>query len=123
MSDILPPAPIDAPFASYNWVDWYRKVRDAINAAQTVQWTAITGQPTTIGGYGITDAVSLSGNETLSNKVFVPVAGVTLQFVGAITDGSSVGAGTLNNAPTVGDPSKWIPIDDNGTIRYIPTWT
>jgi len=31
--------------------------------------------------------------------------------------------GTLGNAPTVGNPTKWIPINDGGTTRYIPTWT
>lgn len=56
MADILPPAPIDAPFSSYNWIDWYKKVRDAINNATTLAWTAITGTPTTLAGYGITDA-------------------------------------------------------------------
>jgi hypothetical protein len=41
MADILPPAPIDAPFASYNWTDWYKKVRDAINSGGTVTWNNI----------------------------------------------------------------------------------
>ena len=40
-----------------------------------------------------------------------------------LTNGAGAGAGTLTNAPSAGDPSRWIPIDDNGTIRYIPTWT
>ena len=53
MADILPPAPVDAPFGSYNWADWYKKVRDAINSATTVAWTVITGTPTTMAGYGI----------------------------------------------------------------------
>jgi hypothetical protein len=26
------------------------------------------------------------------------------------------------NAPAAGNPTKWIPIDDNGTTRYIPAW-
>ena len=56
MPDILPPAPVDAPFGSYNWTDWYKKVRDAINAAETISWSAITGTPTTLSGYGITNA-------------------------------------------------------------------
>lgn len=58
MADILPPAPIGIPFGSYGWDDWYRKVRDAINNAQTVSWASITGTPTTLSGYGITDALS-----------------------------------------------------------------
>jgi len=42
MADIIPPIPIDAPFASYNWVDWYQKVRRAINEAQNLKWSQIT---------------------------------------------------------------------------------
>lgn len=61
MSDILPPAPIDAPFTSYNWTDWYKKVRDAINNTATVAWATITGTPTTLAGYGITDGQNTSG--------------------------------------------------------------
>lgn len=38
-------------------------------------------------------------------------------------DGAGVSAGTLTNAPSAGDPSKWVPIDDNGTTRYVPSWT
>lgn len=41
----------------------------------------------------------------------------------ALTDFAGAGAGTLTNAPTAGDPTKWIAIVDNGTTRYIPTWT
>lgn len=41
----------------------------------------------------------------------------------ALTNGAGAGAGTLTNAPTAGSPTKWIPINDNGTVRYIPTWT
>jgi hypothetical protein len=56
MADILPPAPIGSPFASYNWDDWYRKVRDAINNASEIDWNIIINKPTTLTGYGITDA-------------------------------------------------------------------
>jgi hypothetical protein len=40
----------------------------------------------------------------------------------AMTDGAGVAAGTLLNAPAAGNPTKWIPINDNGTTRYIPAW-
>lgn len=36
--------------------------------------------------------------------------------------GAAASAGTLTNAPSVGNPTKWIPVDDNGTTRYIPAW-
>lgn len=38
------------------------------------------------------------------------------------SNGASVGAGTLTTAPVAGNPTKWIPVDDNGTTRYIPAW-
>jgi hypothetical protein len=39
-----------------------------------------------------------------------------------LTNGAASGAGTITNAPTAGNPTKWIPINDNGTTRYIPAW-
>ena len=39
-----------------------------------------------------------------------------------VTSGSGAREGTLTNAPTAGNPTKWIPFNDNGTIRYIPAW-
>lgn len=39
-----------------------------------------------------------------------------------LTNGAGAAAGTLTNAPVSGNPTKWIGINDNGTIRYIPTW-
>lgn len=39
-----------------------------------------------------------------------------------LADGSGVGAGTLTNAPAAGNPTKWIAIDDNGTVRHFPAW-
>jgi hypothetical protein len=141
MSQILPPAPVDAPFGAYNWVDWYKKVRDAINDASSVAWSIITGTPTTIAGYGITDGVTKTGTETLSNKTLTaPVigaaTGTSLSLSGAITTGSTqlhatsvsltnaagASTATLTNSPVVGNPTKWIEINDNGTVRRIPTW-
>lgn len=40
----------------------------------------------------------------------------------ALTNGAAAAAGTLTNAPTAGNPTKWVPINDNGTTRYIPAW-
>lgn len=36
--------------------------------------------------------------------------------------GAAAQTGTLTNGPTAGNPTKWIPVDDNGTTRYIPAW-
>ena len=40
----------------------------------------------------------------------------------SFTNGAAAAAGTLTNAPAAGNPTKWIPIDDNGTTRHIPAW-
>jgi len=40
----------------------------------------------------------------------------------AFTNGAAAAARTLTNAPTAGNPTKWVPIVDNGTTRYIPAW-
>lgn len=40
----------------------------------------------------------------------------------ALTNGAAFGTGTLTNAPIAGDPTKWFPINDNGTTRYVPSW-
>lgn len=40
----------------------------------------------------------------------------------SLTNGAAGNTATLTNAPAVGNPTKWIPISDNGTTRYIPCW-
>lgn len=52
----------------------------------------------------------------LGNRQLMKISGASF------TDGAGSSAGTLTNAPAVGNPTKWIPIDDNGTTRYIPAW-
>lgn len=42
MADQIPPSPVDAPFGSYNWQDWFFKVRTAINSAAAISWSQIT---------------------------------------------------------------------------------
>lgn len=37
-------------------------------------------------------------------------------------DGTAAAAGTLNNAPTAGDPAYWLKVKVNGLVRYIPCW-
>lgn len=64
--------------------------------------------------------VTSGGVETQLN---VATAGqIAATTVGAYTNNAAAAAGTLANAPVVGNPTKWIPINDNGTIRNIPAW-
>jgi len=52
----------------------------------------------------------------LGNRQLMKISGA------AFDNGAGAQAGTITNSPTVGNPTKWIPIDDNGTTRYIPAW-
>lgn len=53
----------------------------------------------------------------------ITTAGGTLLTTSAsLTNGAAAATGTLTNAPAAGNPTKWIPINDNGTTRYIPAW-
>lgn len=40
----------------------------------------------------------------------------------SLTSGAAAQVATLTNAPSAGNPSKWIAINDNGSTRYIPAW-
>lgn len=63
-----------------------------------------------------------NGDLAIGGKMTVNSA-TLLASTTTLTNGAGVALGTLTNAPTAGDPSKWILIDDNGTTRKIPTWT
>jgi hypothetical protein len=40
----------------------------------------------------------------------------------ALSDNGGANTATLTNAPLAGNPTKWLAINDNGTIRRIPSW-
>jgi hypothetical protein len=70
-------------------------------------------------------------NEGLQQDVYIPpVTNDTenrnskflVNSVVPLQNFAAAAAATLNNAPAVGNPTKWIAINDNGTTRYIPTW-
>ena len=61
---------------------------------------------------------------TISSAGLITTSSTTLHATSAaLGNGAGAGGGTLTNAPTAGNPTKWVPINDNGTTRYIPTWT
>lgn len=68
------------------------------------------------GGVGIAKALIIGGALTVNSATLIK-SNTTL------TDGAGAAAGTLLNAPTAGNPTKWCLINDNGTIRKFPTWT
>jgi hypothetical protein len=155
----LPPQPIGVTPGSSYWNDWYEKLRTFVEQITTsVDWSIITGKPTTLAGYGITNgqttlvnsaglAAALSdetgtglavfnNSPTLVTPAIGAATGTSVALTGgittgnttlhtttvALTNGAGAGLGTITNAPAAGNPTKWVPINDNGTTRYIPAW-
>ena len=95
----------------------------ANNILKLMNGTASAAVPTA-GGYfyvtaGVLHFVDGAGNITTLSSINGQLAASTTQ---AYTNNSSSNVGTISNAPTAGNPTKWIPINDNGTIRNIPAW-
>jgi hypothetical protein len=67
--------------------------------------------------------MSLSNVGALGVRGLITTGSATLMASSvSLTNGAAGNAGTLANAPAAGNPTKWIPINDNGTVRYIPAW-
>jgi hypothetical protein len=64
MATKLPPLPVGIPPGHSYFNDWYEKMRFILNNNLIVTtWANITGTPTTLAGYGITDSVEFSTNK------------------------------------------------------------
>lgn len=66
------------------------------------------------------DAVDITGGEVTAN--LKNNQSVLLETIATLSNGAGSSAGTLLNAPSAGNPTKWVPINDNGTTRYVPSW-
>jgi len=76
------------------------------------QFYAVGGILFYIDQNSVTTTLSLNANGQLANN----------QSGSNYTNNAGAQAGTLTNSPTAGNPTAWIPINDNGTIRNIPAW-
>lgn len=68
---------------------------------------------------------SVSGQWIPASSVIAGITDTTGNLISSgvdLTNGSGSDIATLNTAPVSGDPTKWVPIDDNGTTRYLPVW-
>jgi hypothetical protein len=71
----------------------------------------------------MTEALRLDASQNATFAGSIKVGSTTMISSSvAFTNGAAANAGTITNAPAVGNPTKWIPINDNGTTRYIPAW-
>lgn len=68
MAKKLPPLPTGVAPGSGYWNDWYEKLRTLVNSISAgFSWSLITGTPTSLAGYGITDPVELTTNKNNAN--------------------------------------------------------
>lgn len=68
-------------------------------------------------------AAGFTGTGLLVRQTSPTFADATLHRTSTtLTNGAAAAAGTLANAPVAGNPTKWAPVDDNGTTRYVPMW-
>lgn len=85
MADIVPPFPIEAPFNSYAAVDWYQKIRRAINNGATIAWNQISD----FSGSNLTQLVTRNYSDLQgipTNSAIIPLASLTLSGTqGSIT--------------------------------------
>ena len=82
-----------------------------------------TGNKTFSGTVSCGSTLAVTGATTLTGGLNVGLNGGSfLNTTTDMYDWSSTYVGTLANAPYPGNPTKWIPISDNGVVRIIPTW-
>lgn len=84
--------------------------------------TALVAGFTGTGALARQTAPTFLGDVTIGGKVKVGSATALVTSTVAMNNGAAAAAGTILNAPAAGNPTKWIPIDDNGTVRYVPAW-
>lgn len=101
MSNIIPPAPIDAQFGAYNWIDWYEKVRLAINNATNT--IPVTQGGTGLTSYAIGDLVYASATNTLTRRA-IGSTGQFIQVVGGLPTWSTL-LGTANGGTGTASPA------------------
>jgi hypothetical protein len=91
-------------------------------AQRTLEVTDDLQPPVQIGTLGQQqrDNVDITGG-TVAAKL-VNNQSVLLRSSATLANGSAGSVATLTNSPVVGNPTKWVSIDDNGTTRQIPTW-
>lgn len=106
------------------WAQWFQDIRatlDSLNVSASTGTGAVVRQVSpslTTPALGVATGTSL----TLTGSLTTGAAAAMCKTSVALNNGAGGGAGTLLNAPAAGNPTKWVPINDNGTTRYVPSW-
>ena len=108
LHDVHAPAPSSGNVLIYDAVQ-ARWESNGLTAGSNIDITPAAG--------GITIATTAAITADLTNNT-----GNLIDSSVGLTNGAGANTATLTNSPVTGNPTKWIPIDDNGTTRYIPAW-
>lgn len=84
-----------------------------LTSASNLAWAKVTGTPTTISTYGITDGVTLTGTQTLSNKTITGY-----QTTISLTTTGTSGAATLVSGTLNVPQYAATPAGSTGQIQY-----
>lgn len=87
-----------------------------IISGTTEATTGGAGSLTTAGGIYATKKIITASSVTQTD------ATALIHTATALNNGAAAQVATMTNGPAAGNPTKWVPIDDNGTTRYIPAW-
>lgn len=95
---LIPPQPTGVLPGSGLWNDWIEKIRTIVNGLLTsINWTLITGTPTTISGYGITDAQQGVQFQDEGSNLGTSGTATVVNFTGAgVTASRSTNTVTVN---------------------------
>jgi hypothetical protein len=74
------------------------------------------------GGVGNTDTLSIAAQVGFDGSFYTRNPTFLNRSRATLTNSAAAATATLTNAPTAGNPTKWISIDDNGVTRRIPAW-
>lgn len=104
-------------------------IYDVLTAVTALQFTPNASLASAVVNFNYTKAATSSSSASVLFAGGVGINGalwtnsnVMIASSTSYTNGAGAGGGTLTNAPAAGNPTKWIPVNDNGTTRYIPAW-
>lgn len=63
-----------------------------------------------------------AGTANIDLRLTPSATGAAVDFRNPV-NGAAAAAGTITNAPSVGNPAYWLKIKIAGTVHYIPAWT
>lgn len=120
MATKLPPLPVGVAPGSVYMNDWYEKLRTLVNSfASGFPWSAITGKPTSLSGYGITDAQASSEKNNANGYAGLNASSRTTKGVDSTDD---IITDSTTKGPVLKSPNNhyWrATISNTGVV----TWT